>query len=63
MSLRHDGKVEWTDPVMVNPGLPVLNLAGDMIATDGNFLELRLRNGSVVGKPDHYYGTLYPISR
>ena len=57
------GQVNWYDSLMHFPRLPIMNLAGVIIATDGRFMEMRLTNGSIVGKPNPFYGFINDTSR
>ena len=57
------GAVLWYDTLLSSPRMPVMNQQGDYIATDGNFLEMRLKNGSLVGKPLQFHGYLGNASR
>lgn len=58
-----NGALVWYDTLLTNPRVPVMNIQGDIIATDGNFLEIRLKNGSLIGKPLQFHGFLANASR
>lgn len=58
-----DGSINWYDDVMKNPRLPIMNLAGDIIAADSHSMEFRLANGSIVGHPNRFYGSIQNLSR
>ena len=45
---------------MRKPRLPIMNEAGAIIAVDPDYMEMRLNNGSVVGKPKPF--NYYPIT-
>ena len=57
------GHINWYDSLMKYPRLPIMDLQGDIIATDGRFMEFRLSNGSLVGRPNAFLGYINDTSR
>ena len=56
------GKLEWEDPYTVDPVLPVMDVDGDIIGTDGNRF-IRIDDDGKMYPPIIFEEGIFPVYR